>query len=141
MTILQENSNKCIIINHSIVKDNIKQIDDKTIEINVTLACDIVFDFEIFDPMPHKSSELLCDGVVIHKNVDNIKYKNAFPVISAGCNFIKIRLNYEESINSDQVQVNCKYGLLPLEEKYTLKKLDIHEICEKRKKQDDWVIC
>ena len=141
MTILQENSKKCIVINHSITKDNIKQVDDKTIEIYVMLACDIVFDFEVFGPIPYISSELLCDGVVIHKNIENIKYENAFPIISAGCNFIKILLKYEESIDVEQIQVNCKYGLLPLEAKDKLKKLDIHEICENRKKPEEWVIC
>jgi hypothetical protein len=141
MTILQENSQNCIVMNHLIEQNNIKRVDEKTVEVYVMLACDIVFDFEIFDPIPRVSSELICDGIVIHKNVDNIKYENAFPIASSGCNFIKLLLKYNEEIDVEQIQISCKYGLLPMEVKGKLKKLDIHKICEKRMKQDDWIIC
>lgn len=140
MSILHENINKCIVINHNIEKFNIKQIDIKTIEIHIKPACDIVFDFEISGQIPYKA-ELLCDGIIIFKNIDYIKYENAFPIASAGCNFIKIRLQYENNIDSKDIQVNCKYGLLPLESGNKLKKLDIHKICQNRIDSGDWIIC
>jgi len=60
-------------ITRNIERNSIKQIDEKTIDVHIRVICDIVFDFEIFDSIPY-TSELLCDDMVIHKNVDNIKY-------------------------------------------------------------------
>lgn len=144
MILLRENSDKCVVINHTIERNNIKKVDDKTIDVYVKTLCDIVFDFEIFDPVPHRS-ELLCDDIVIHKNVDNINYENAFPTICSATNIIKIRLYYNEEVDVKDIQITCKYGLLPLDIKRKLQELDIHKICYQRKqelrRQEEWVFC
>jgi len=138
MSILRENIDKCVILKHRIHSKNIHYATDKIVEVRVELACDIVFDFELTGETLPIRTELLCDDVVIHKNIYQIQYENAFPVVASGCNYIKLRLYYEHSLESDyQCVAHCKYGLLPPELRNTLKKVDIHDMCKK----DEWIVC
>jgi len=123
LCIFQENSNKCIIVNYQIKSFVIRNIDETTIEVYLKNICDLVFDFEI-NKNPEKS-ELICDGNVICNNILNIKYENAFPIVSAGCNFTKLRLYFKEKTDSKNITVKCKYGIVPLKEKELLKKQDV----------------
>lgn len=150
INILRENSDKCIILNHIAEKHTISQVDSNTLDVKIALACDLVFDFEINDIIDNLvdekigkrryTSELICDDLVIHKNVENIRYENAFPVSSAGCNYIKVRIKFKEPINKKNIEFKYKYGLLPTEIGKQLKKLDIMEICERQRKKEKWVI-
>ena len=139
LSIFQENSNKCISVNHQIEKINIRQINNKIIEVYVKQICDIVFDFEITCKNNKLlNSNLICNDITIYNDINTIKYKNAFPIISSGCNYVKLRLEFINDVND--CKINCKYGFLPLELKTKLQKLDILEVCEKMKK-DEWILC
>lgn len=137
MMILRENANKCVILNHEIHTKNIQTLNENTIEVVIPPACDLVFDFQVKEKTPVRT-EMLCDNIVIHKNIFKIQYENAYPLISSSCHYLKIRLYFDKPILPDQIKVFCKYGVLPTDIRNQLKKVDVQDYFHKN---HEWVVC